>query len=228
MLSPAFTGFVGGGGGGAAAGAAAVGGARLRVRAGGAACRGWVAAFWGKTFACRASTFGCCVLALCEPPCMHCCMPLYMFSTHSCSYAQLPLGSRCSAADRPRPPRRPSSVPPQQRSFLDDFSQGRARVHSSRGAWVPASAAAAAAAMPVVAAAGGACSCTWVLLCCWTDRPACTCWAVVLPCVCSFGCGLFCCLFSTWPAGGGGPRINLSKLQTASLKRYGAAYHLVR
>ncbi|KAI7836639.1 hypothetical protein COHA_009524 [Chlorella ohadii] len=62
------------------------------------------------------------------------------------------------AEDRPRPPRRPSSVPPQQRSFLDDFSQGRARVHSSRG--------------------------------------------------------------------GGGPRINLSKLQTASLKRYGAAYHL--
>lgn len=28
--------------------------------------------------------------------------------------------------------------------------------------------------------------------------------------------------------GGGGPRINLGKLQTASLKRYGAAYHLVR
>jgi hypothetical protein len=66
------------------------------------------------------------------------------------------------AEDRPRPPRRPSSVPPQQRSFLEEYSQGgRARVHSSRG-------------------------------------------------------------------GGGGPRINLGKLQTASLKRYGAAYHLVR
>lgn len=36
-------------------------------------------------------------------------------------------------------------------------------------------------------------------------------------------------LATSLPAGGGGgPRINLSKLQTASLKRYGAAYHLVR
>lgn len=38
-------------------------------------------------------------------------------------------------ADRPRPPRRPSSVPPQPHSFLDDYSQGgRARMPSSRGA----------------------------------------------------------------------------------------------
>lgn len=59
------------------------------------------------------------------------------------------------AEDRPRPPRRPSSVPPQPR--YEDYG-GRTRLHSSRGA--------------------------------------------------------------------GQPRINLSKLQTAALKRYGAVYHL--
>lgn len=181
--------------------------------------------------ACRASTFGCCVLALCEPPCMHCCMLVYMISKHRCSYAQLLLGCRCPAADRPRPPRRPSSVPPPQRSFLDDYSQGRARMHSSRGAWVPPAAAAEAAAakgMPVVAAARGAYAVALGGCCCLTDRPACACWAVGLPlCALILMVALLHC-FSTWPAGGGGPRINLSKLQTASLKRYGAAYHLVR
>ncbi|EFN53240.1 hypothetical protein CHLNCDRAFT_137141 [Chlorella variabilis] len=74
---------------------------------------------------------------------------------HAEGKASISIGRRRPPGYRPRPPRRPSSVPPQPR--YEDYG-GRTRLHSSRGA--------------------------------------------------------------------GQPRINLSKLQTAALKRYGAVYHL--
>lgn len=81
---------------------------------------------------------------------------IMVFAAACAARKNLDMPAALFLADRPRPPRRPSSVPPQPRQ---DDQLGRTRLHSARGAVQP--------------------------------------------------------------------RINLSKLQTTSLKRYGAVYHLV-